>query len=149
MMDFSTTLVDTEFTWSYSKLSCWKGAYFAHVIFCYFVFLSGIACFVTRCWDRIKWTHLWFGRIYILSMLWATATSILIHNTGLPLAVLWSFLWVMGGMTIGWVVINLYQQHMQVRGWVGRKEKGRLAQYNSYNQMLRLGVAVMCSCSFM
>ena len=31
-----------------------------------------------------KRLHPWCGRIYILSMLWSTATSLLIHNTGLP-----------------------------------------------------------------
>jgi len=50
-----------------------------------------------------------FGRVYILAMLWSTATSLLVHNTGLPAGVLISFVWVMGGLTIGWILINIHQ----------------------------------------
>jgi len=56
--------------------------------------------------------HAWFGRIYILSMLWTTSASLLINNDGLPLAVLVSFAAVMGGLTIGWIVIVIYKQNM-------------------------------------
>jgi hypothetical protein len=42
-------------------------------------------------------------------MFWATGTSIVINNTGLPEAVLWSFLWVGMGLTVGWFLINLHQ----------------------------------------
>jgi len=42
-------------------------------------------------------------------MLWAMGSSLLIHNEGLPLAVLVSFLWTMLGLTLGWFAIG--------RGW--------------------------------
>lgn len=41
------TLYDPNFTYHYDKVSCMKGAYFAHVVFCYLVFLSGI--FACKC----------------------------------------------------------------------------------------------------
>jgi len=67
---------------------------------------------VTRTSDKLTYLHPWFGRAYILSMFWSTATSLLIHNTGLPLATLISFAAVIGGLTIGWIVILAYKQKM-------------------------------------
>jgi len=40
-------------------------------------------------------------------MLWTVATSSLIRNEGLPLGTLVSFLWVLGGLTLGYVLIKL------------------------------------------
>ncbi len=42
-------------------------------------------------------------------MLWCMGTSLVIHNTGLPVAVLLSFLWVLGGLTFGWILIKKHQ----------------------------------------
>jgi len=46
-------------------------------------------------------------------MLWSTATSLLIHTDGLPLAVLISFAAVMGGLSIGWISIIIYKQNFE------------------------------------
>mmetsp|Transcript_16091 Transcript_16091/g.28114 ORF Transcript_16091/g.28114 Transcript_16091/m.28114 type:complete len:323 (+) Transcript_16091:145-1113(+) len=107
--DGGSTLFDPYLTYSFDKYSCMVEFYFAHLVFNYFVFLSGIACFITRIWVRYIHFHKWFGRIYILSMLWSTSTSLLINNTGLPLATLISFAAVMGGLTIGWIAILVYK----------------------------------------
>jgi hypothetical protein len=56
--------------------------------------------------------HSWFGRIYILAMLWSTSVSLLINNEGLPIAVLVSFIAVMGGLTLGWIIIVIYKQNI-------------------------------------
>jgi hypothetical protein len=45
-------------------------------------------------------------------MLLTTAFSLLVHNTGIPTGVLVSFIWVLGGLTIGWVVIQFHQRTM-------------------------------------
>eukprot|EP00878_Enallax_costatus_P035426 GHUV01039495.1.p1 GENE.GHUV01039495.1~~GHUV01039495.1.p1 ORF type:complete len:117 (-),score=2.87 GHUV01039495.1:330-680(-) len=97
------TLHNPYLTYHYDKVSCMRGAYFAHATFAYLVFLTGIAAFVTRLVPAVSWTHAWFGRAYILSMLWATATSMVIHNSGLPPATLISFVWSLGGLTVSWV----------------------------------------------
>ncbi|KAI8471842.1 MAG: hypothetical protein J3K34DRAFT_225047 [Monoraphidium minutum] len=110
--------VDPTFTYHYDKYSCLRGAYFAHVIFCYLVAIAGFGCLVTRLWARVHAYHAWLGRAYIIFMLWATATSLLIHNTGLPTAVLVSFVWVLGGLTIGWVAINVHQSLMASKATV-------------------------------
>lgn len=79
-----------------------RSSIFPFHLFCaYLVFASGAACLVTRAVRPLAPAHKWCGRVYIVAMLWATGTSLLIHNTGLPIAVLWSFLWALGGLTIG------------------------------------------------
>lgn len=106
----STTLFDYSYTYHYSKYSCSTVFYFIHVVFCYIVFLSGLGAFITRLHSKMKPAHQWFGRTYILSMLYATASSLLIHNTGLPLAVLYSFAICIGGLTIAWILILLHKE---------------------------------------
>ena len=106
----SSTLFDYSYTYHYSKYSCSTAFYFIHVVFCYIVFLSGLFAFISRLHHKLKPSHQWFGRIYILSMLYATASSLLIHNTGLPLAVLISFCFCIGGLTIAWCLILCHKQ---------------------------------------
>ena len=65
-----------------------------HIIFAYLVVLSGIACFVTRLHPATRPWHALLGRTYIVCMLWCMATSLLIHNSGLPIAVCINFLFV-------------------------------------------------------
>ncbi|KAJ3412657.1 hypothetical protein HDV05_000407 [Chytridiales sp. JEL 0842] len=113
--DWRDSQFDLTFTYAESKYSCLKSMYIAHVFFCYVVFLSGIFCMITRVIPYVKWTHIWWGKIYIMGMLLATATSMLIHNTGLPLGVLFSFIWVIGGLCVGWVVISFHQWILQTR----------------------------------
>jgi len=107
------SLYNPNYTYSYSKYSCIREFYFAHVVFNYFIFLSGIGAFVTRLLPpKFKWIHVWFGRIYILSMLWSTVTSLLINNTGLPLATIYNFSMVMIGLTVGWIVIIFHMNNV-------------------------------------
>ena len=108
----SSSLFDYSYTYHYSKYSCSTVFYFIHVIFCYVVFLSGLGAFISRIHNKLKPSHQWFGRIYLLSMLYATASSLLIHNTGLPLAVLISFCFCIGGLTIAWFLILCYKNKM-------------------------------------
>ena len=111
--DTSSSLYSPNYTYSYDKYSCIRGFYFAHLVFNYLVFLSGIVCLVTRVAPpKYKWLHSWFGRMYILSMLWSTTTSLLMNNTGLPLSTIISFGAVMGGLTIGWMIIVVYRNGM-------------------------------------
>ncbi len=106
----NSSLYSPDYTYSNDKYSCVRGFYFAHLVFNYLIFLTGIACFATRLAPpRFKYLHSWFGRSYILSMLWSTVTSLLMNNTGLPLSTIISFGAVMGGLTIGWVVIVVHR----------------------------------------
>ena len=62
-------------------------------------------------------------------MLYATATSLLIHNTGLPLAVLYSFVICIVGMTVAWILILLH------KNWLYK-----ITLENVYTTMFRKGL---------
>ena len=118
-----------NYTFHYDKYSCIREFYFIHVTFCYLVFISGLFCLITRLIPKLGYLHVWFGRAYILSMLWATATSLLIHNTGLPLAVLLSFVWVLLGLSVGWIAIKVHELEMN-----------KLANTSLKNVILKTGI---------
>jgi hypothetical protein len=62
-------------------------------------------------------------------MLYATASSLLIHNTGLPLAVLYSFVICIVGLTVAWILILLH------KNWIYN-----LALEGTYTTMFRKGL---------
>lgn len=105
----NSSLYDLTYTYHFSKYSCFKEFYLIHLLSSYVLFLSGVACFITRLHEKINFLHKFFGKLYILSMLFATASSLLIHNTGLPLPILVSFSFVLAGLTIGWVLIQFHK----------------------------------------
>ena len=98
-----------DYTYQMDKVSCVREFYFLHVCLAYLVILCGTMCFVCRAVPMLRPYHALFGRGYILCMMWCMATSLLIHNTGLPIAVLISFVWVLGGLTVAWIVIEVHQ----------------------------------------
>lgn len=147
--DFS---LDT--TWHNSKITCAKWAWYFHVILCYITFFAGIGAMLSRLHSRVKWTHVWFGRIYVIAMLWNTATSLLIHNTGLPVNTVILFGVIMLGIAIAWPIIMIHQNLMrekavdavQVRMKEGEEvsdlavaineEKGRIASRKTISQRM-------------
>jgi hypothetical protein len=104
--------ISLNYTYALDKISCIREFYFIHVTLAYLVVLSGIACFITRLVPSISIWHAFFGRAYILCMLWCMATSLLVHNSGLPIAVCISFLFVLLGLTLGWTCIKLHQHFL-------------------------------------
>lgn len=114
---------DPTFTYHDDKYSCLRGAYFAHITFAYLVAITGFACFLTRVFARLHFLHAWLGRLYITFMLWCTGTSLLVHNTGLPTAVLVSFVWVLGGLSVGWLAINVHQARMSAAAASAAQER--------------------------
>merc|ERR1712166_686399 len=82
-----SSIFDPSYTYSNDKYSCIVAFYHIHIVLNYIIFLSGLACLVTRLIPGISGKynlHSWFGRIYILAMLWSTSVSLLINNEGLP-----------------------------------------------------------------
>lgn len=102
-----------ESTHIMGKLSCDRAGYYMHISFCWCVFITGIGAMVSRVWAPAKWTHKWWGRAYGMFMLWATGSSMIIHNSGLPLFTLKLFLVLMICLPLGWYVILLHQSNMQ------------------------------------
>mmetsp|Transcript_17933 Transcript_17933/g.20328 ORF Transcript_17933/g.20328 Transcript_17933/m.20328 type:complete len:284 (+) Transcript_17933:82-933(+) len=107
-----SSIFDSSYTYSNDKYSCVQEFYHIHLVFNYLIFVSGLVCLVSRLIPASNKYHIhaWLGRIYILAMLWSTSASLLINNEGLPVAVLVSFVAVMGGLTIGWIVIIIHKQ---------------------------------------
>ena len=101
-----------DYTVAYGKITCWRLMYFVHVIFAYLVVFAGLAALITRLHPVLVPAHVWAGRLYVVFMLWCCATSLVIHNTGLPAAVLLSFIWCLGGLTVGWFMIVAYRDCM-------------------------------------
>ena len=98
-----------DYTYTLDRLSCVRQMYFIHVTFAYLVVFLGIACMLCRIHDAWHKWHALFGRMYILCMLWCMGTSLLIHNVGLPVGVLISFLFVLVGLSIGWACIVIFK----------------------------------------
>ena len=112
--DAESSMFTSAYTYSNDKYSCMVEFWYAHMVLNYVVFLSGLVCLISRLIPAFNRYHIhaWSGRVYILAMLWTTAVSLLINNEGLPLAVLVSFAAVMGGLTLGWVVIVIHKQRI-------------------------------------
>ena len=108
-MSLNASLYSLDFTYQNSKYSCIVEFYFIHLVCCYLVFLSGLAAMITRIHEKLYLFHKWIGKLYLLFMIYANASSLLIHNSGLPPAVLISFIYVIGGLTIGWILIQIHQ----------------------------------------
>jgi hypothetical protein len=45
----------------------------------------------------------------MLSIVWSTASSLLIHNTGIPIVQIFSINWILLGITFGWLAIKSYE----------------------------------------
>ena len=133
-----------DYTSVHDKISCVKSMYTIHLTFCWLTFLSGLFAILFRIFSYVYqfkfWNqaHKWAGRSYLLSMLWTIATSSLIRNEGLPLGTLVSFLWVLGGLTFGYILIKvdghtrwvrISHGALMVTSWVGIA--GRVFNYNT------------------
>jgi hypothetical protein len=125
-----SSMYNLDYTYQYDKLSCVRRMYFAHVTLAYLVTLCGLMCFVCRLVPSIMWLHAHFGRAYIILMMWLMATSLVLHNTGLPIAVLISFVCVLGGITLGWLCIKWHQAQMEAM--VFEKLSGRIFSSNAF-----------------
>lgn len=102
------TLSD-DFTAAYDGVSCIKEVYPLHVLMAYITTFSGLMAILARLSRKYHTMHKWFGRGFLLAMLWTAASSTLITNTGLPRPII-SFLALMFVfLTIGFVAITVEQ----------------------------------------
>eukprot|EP01129_Flabellula_baltica_P008126 TRINITY_DN31_c0_g1_i1.p1 TRINITY_DN31_c0_g1~~TRINITY_DN31_c0_g1_i1.p1 ORF type:complete len:258 (+),score=29.76 TRINITY_DN31_c0_g1_i1:53-826(+) len=100
------SLTDLSYTYAYSKYICIDWVYPLHILFSYTVVLMGILAILARVVPQIAKFHVWFGRFFVVFMFWAMASSLLIHNTGMPLAIIISFLILLITLSIGWIAIR-------------------------------------------
>jgi uncharacterized membrane protein len=106
---------DPSYTYVNDKLTCLSSAYHVHVIFCDLAFAAGVLAMLSRLLPPwLKWVHRWFGVLYVISMLFIMGSSLIIHNEGLPVATLVSFVWVLGGLSLGWVAALVHKHFVEV-----------------------------------
>lgn len=120
IVDSSSTLA---FTSVRSGYLCVKEMYNVHISSAYVLVFSGILCFVTRLIPKLRFLHVYFGRIYILSLLWGTASSLLIINTGLPTGTIVSFAIALISLSLGWAAINTHQYLINKKALAKVQEK--------------------------
>eukprot|EP00009_Paramoeba_aestuarina_P009472 CAMPEP_0201531522 /NCGR_PEP_ID=MMETSP0161_2-20130828/47917_1 /ASSEMBLY_ACC=CAM_ASM_000251 /TAXON_ID=180227 /ORGANISM="Neoparamoeba aestuarina, Strain SoJaBio B1-5/56/2" /LENGTH=266 /DNA_ID=CAMNT_0047934483 /DNA_START=16 /DNA_END=813 /DNA_ORIENTATION=+ len=106
-------MTDLSYTQVESRYNCSEAVYYLHITLAYLIILFGILAFISRLVPRLQPYHVWFGRGFLVAMYWEFGTAMLIHNTGLPLAILIFFLFLLIGMSIGWLVIRVHQANMQ------------------------------------
>ena len=108
---YDDAMTNLDYTYTLDKVSCVKTVWYIHVMFALLVIVAGVCCLATRM--VCQHLHVWFGRMYIICMFWCMGTSLVVHNTGLPVAVLISFVWVLGGLSVGWILIKFHLIHVE------------------------------------
>lgn len=106
------TTVDLTYTYHMSKYSCIHAFFSIHIWLNYIILWVGVLCFVSRAVPQMKWMHAFLGRVYISAMLLTTFASLLVHNTGLALAIIMAFVNCMLGLIPGWFIIKQHQNQM-------------------------------------
>lgn len=81
-------------------------------MFAYLLALCGLLALISRVWPKLAPYHAAFGRWYLIFMFWCMGTSLLIYNTGLPLPIIISFVYLLVSITIGWNAIKLHTAKM-------------------------------------
>lgn len=109
------TWMDPTLTYSFSKYSCVVEMFHVHAFFGWVTFLSGLMCFVTRLTPKLQWAHAWFGRLYLIGMIWTIGASLLIYNTGLPQFFIYMFTTGTLGLSVGFLVIKLHDAQLEAR----------------------------------
>jgi len=98
----------TLYTYVYSRYSCISWVYYVHISFAYAVVFTGGAALLTRVIPKAKVLHSLFGRLYLVSMFWCMGSSLLIHNYGLPFPIIISFLYLLTGISVGYLAIWIH-----------------------------------------
>lgn len=144
----NSSLYSTQYTYHWSKYSCLVEFYFIHVVFCYLLVISGTFALITRLHPKLHPAHKYFGIGYVAFMLLTTASSLLIHNTGLPLGVLISFGICIGGLVVGWILIKFHQYFLMRTAFAKMDDNGKNPEENNSESYVRYKASVMAERSF-
>lgn len=108
-----TSITSLDYTYAFSKYSCVSWVYPLHIIFAYLVVLSGFLAIISRVIPKLTPYHTTFGMWYFIWMFWCMASSVLIHNAGLPMPIIVSFLYMLFSISIGWNAIKIHTRRFQ------------------------------------
>eukprot|EP00808_Paulinella_micropora_P029610 g41516.t1 len=112
-----------DYTETMGKISCVAWLYPFHIVSAYIVVLTGLLAMITRLTERFKWTHVWWGRIFMLGYYYASWTSILIYKQGLPRAIVVFMTIMFNALALGWLAIKFHSggnMEEQGRDWKQR-----------------------------
>lgn len=112
-----------EYTYVYGAYFCVAWMYPLHITFAYLVGLTGIVALVSRVFDRLKFLHLWAGRLFLIFMFCCMASSLLIYNTGLPTSIVVLFVLLTIGLAVGIITIKLHMIILERRAMQRVQEK--------------------------
>lgn len=108
-----TTLPPTFFsnssTESFSKVSCIAWMFPVHIALAYLLVASGVGALVSRVVPQFKHTHVYFGRTFLLTMLFCEGSAMLITNTGLPRSIIGFFVIMLVSVSLGFLLIRTAQ----------------------------------------
>lgn len=104
-----------EYTYVNGAYLCVAWMYPLHIMFAYLVGFTGIVALVSRAFDRIKFLHLWAGRIFVICMFCCMASSLLIYNTGLPTSIVVLFVLLTIGLAVGIITIKIHMIILEKR----------------------------------
>lgn len=113
--DISSGLLD--YTYAYNRYSCITWVYPIHIACAYALTAAGLLALLSRVIVPLKTWHSLFGRLYLIFMFWCMGSSLLIHNAGIPFPIIVSFLYLLGGITIGWLAIYWHIRNMDLTLW--------------------------------
>lgn len=103
-----SSIYTNQYTFVNGSYFCVAWMYPIHIIFAYLVALMGIFALTTRVINPLKFLHVWCGRFFMIFMFCTMATSLMIYNTGLPVAIMVFFLFLTIGQSFGWLAIKIH-----------------------------------------
>jgi hypothetical protein len=107
--DLPPTFFSNSSTEAFSKVMCIAWMYPIHIALAYLLVAAGAGALVSRVVPQLKWTHVYFGRTFLLTMLFAEGSAMLITNTGLPRSIIGFFVIMLVSISLGFLLIRTAQ----------------------------------------
>jgi len=104
---------ELSYTYVNSKIMCIREMFYFHVVCAYLISITGIGAMVTRLWAGGRPYHHIFGRLYLIVMFLAMGSALVITNHGMPVPILFSFLWLLAGLTVGILTIGFHRMKFE------------------------------------
>lgn len=111
--DRSGLTLGLDLTYAFSSYSCIQWVYPLHILSAYLLVAIGVFALASRVIPYLKQWHATFGRAFMIVMYWGYGTSILIHNTGLPLAIIVFMLTKLVALCTGWLAIKRWKSNRE------------------------------------
>jgi hypothetical protein len=88
-----------------------------HITAAYLIVAAGLLAMFSRVIPFMRPWHAFFGKLYLIFMFWAMGTALVVHNVGLALPIIISFLYLLSGITIGLPAIHFHKKRFETELW--------------------------------